>query len=161
MSDDFPDETSALQSLEADFIRGISEKDAGDFDRAEKTFRSILKTEPRLAEPRMELARILLETERVSDAEAHAREALTHLESGGQWTDDLPENVVLAIANALVAEALRRRADQDEILFGDPEVFKQMVADSKHHFAKACELDPSDETSSYYAFFMGPPDEGS
>ena len=42
------------------------------------------------------------------------------------------------------------------MIFGDPETFHRLVNESKAAFAKAAELDPSDEYSSYYAFFLGP-----
>src|SRR5690606_14016770 len=134
--------------------------DAGDLDGAEDELRAILKVEPRLAEPHLELARVLLDTDRLSEAEAHAREGLQHLESGGQWTDEVPENVLLALGHALLAEVLRRRADEDDVIFGDPDEFRGLVEESRVHFARAAELDPSDEYASYHAFFLGPAGHG-
>jgi tetratricopeptide (TPR) repeat protein len=148
-------EQPVLDQLAADFLRALSLKDRGEIDDAESTLRDILRTEPRLAEPHMELARLLLDTDRVKEAEPHAREALSHLEAGGQWTDDLPENVIQGLAHGLLAEILRRRAEDDEVLFGDPAVFKEMLAESRTHFERASELDPSDEYASYHAFFLG------
>lgn len=153
-------EQEALDALGDRFLKALASKDAGHIDDAEETLLEILKQEPRLPEPRMELARILLDTERLTDAESHARMALEHLEAGGRWTDMLPEGVVEAMAHALLAEVLRRRLEDDDVIFGDPEGFKAMLAESKQHFAKAHELDPSDETSSYYAFFLGPEGHG-
>ncbi len=149
-------EQKVLEDLAQTFLSALSAKNAGDVDEAEELLRSIISTEPRLAEPHMELARVYLDTERVEQAEPHAREALEHLEAGSQWTDDLPENTVSSMAHALLAEVLRRRADTDTVIFGDPEEFRAMVAESKQHFARAAELDPSDAHASYYAFFMGP-----
>ena len=97
----------------------------------------------------------------LSATEEHARTALEHLESGGQWTDMLPEEVLLSVAHALLAEILRRRLEEDAVIFGDPAEFKALLAESKTHFARARELDPTDETSSYYAFFLGPEGHGS
>ncbi|MEM6929461.1 MAG: tetratricopeptide repeat protein [Myxococcota bacterium] len=149
-------EAARLASLETTFLSALALKDGGDFDKAEEQLREILRTEPRLAEPHMELARILLETDRLDDAEAHARQAIEILGGdNGQWTDELPENVVMALAHALLAEILRRRADSDEVLFGDPEVFRALVAEAKSHFETAADLDPKDEYSSYYGFFLG------
>ena len=132
-------------------------KDAGELDRAEDEFRAILKVEPRLAEVHMELGRVLLDTDRISEAESHAREGLRYLDNGGQWTDEVPENVLTALACALLAEVLRRRADEDDVIFGDPDDFHKMVAESKSLFDRAAQLDSSDDYSSYYAFFMGKP----
>ncbi|MEN0060936.1 MAG: tetratricopeptide repeat protein [Myxococcota bacterium] len=145
-----------LAALETTFLAALAHKEANDFDKAEEKLREILRTEPRLAEPHLELARILLDTDRLPDAEDHARQALELLsQPHGQWIDDLPENVVLALAHAVLAETLRRRADEDDVLFGDPATFKALVAEAKSHFDQAAELDPQDEYSSYYAFFLG------
>lgn len=148
-------EQRVLDDLSKQFLAALGKKEAGDFDAAEEALHAILKVEPRLAEPRMELARILLETDRVADAEPHAREALEQLERDGQWIDDIPDEVVKGIAHALLAEILRRRADEDDVLFGDPDTWRALIDESKAHFAEAAELDPSDATSSYYAFFLG------
>lgn len=148
-------EQEALEALGARFLQALADKDAGRLDDAEDALAGILKEEPRLPEPRMELARILLDTARLTDAETHARLALEHLEAGGRWTDMLPEGVVEAMAHALLAEILRRRLEEDDVIFGSRERFEAMLAESKALFAKAHALDPSDETSSYYAFFLG------
>jgi len=155
MSDPFQREDQQLDELGPRFLEALARKDAGDLDGAEDELRAILKVEPRLAEPHLELARVLLDTDRLSEAEAHAREGLQHLESGGQWTDEVPENVLLALGHALLAEVLRRRADEDDVIFGDPDQFHALVRESQGRFAKAAELDPSDEYASYHAFFLG------
>lgn len=155
MSGPFEHEDEQLDALGRRFLEALDRKRAGDVDGSEDELRAILKVEPRLAEPHMELARILLDTDRLSDAEIHAREGLQHLEAGGQWTDELPENVLKALAHALLAEVLRRRADEDDVIFGDPARFRELVDESRKHFALAAELDPSDEYASYHAFFLG------
>ena len=148
-------EEQRLEQLAEQFMAALKKKDDGDLDGAEDDLRAVIAVEPRLAEPHLELARVLLDTGRLGDAEAHAREGLGHLEATGPWTQEIPENVLGALANGLLAEVLRRRADEDDVIFGDPDVFKKLVAESKAAFAKAAELDPSDEYSSYYAFFLG------
>jgi tetratricopeptide (TPR) repeat protein len=159
MTDTDDTEARELEALSARFLEALSARERGDIDRAEDELRAVLRVEPRLAEPRLELARILLDTDRLADAEDHAREGLEILEGGGQWVDDLPEGVVQSIAHALLAEILRRKADEDDVIFGDPDAFRAMVAEAKSHFTRAAELDPSEEYSSYYAFFLG--DSGS
>ena len=149
-------ETKQLDELGEQFLHALALKDKGHIDKAKETLESILRTEPRLAEPRMELARIFLDTDRVEDAEEHASQALEDLNNHGQWVENVSENTLTALAHALVAEALRRRADEDDIIFGDPDVFKDILKRSQSHFKKAAELDPRDEYSSYHAFFMGP-----
>jgi tetratricopeptide (TPR) repeat protein len=154
------DEEARLQAMSEQFLAALADKDAGRLDAAEEAFAAMLKAEPRLPEPRMELARIHLDTDRLADAESHARLALEHLEAGGRWTDMLPPGVVEAMAHALLAEILRRRLEDDEVIFGDPEDFKALLAESKSLFTKAHSLDPTDATSSYYAFFLGPEGHG-
>lgn len=157
--DDLPPdpEIEGLRRLGDRFLKALSAKDAGKIEIAEDLLRELIAEEPRLGEPRMELARILLDTDRISEAEDHAREALEHLEKTGPWTDEVPANIVRGIAHALLAEILRRRAEDDDVIFGDPAEFKALIAESKTHFEKAAELDPSDEYASYHAFFLGVP----
>ncbi|MEZ4236167.1 MAG: hypothetical protein R3F59_08390 [Myxococcota bacterium] len=157
MTDPEEHEARELERLSAAFLGALAARERGDLDRAEDELRAIIRAEPRLAEPRLELGRILLDTDRLADAEDQAREGLQILEAGGQWIDDLPDHVTLSIAHALLAEILRRKADEDDVIFGDPDTFRAMVAEAKAHFAKASELDPSEEYASYYAFFLGDP----
>jgi tetratricopeptide (TPR) repeat protein len=151
------EESDLLDTLGQIFLRALARKDRGDVDEAEELLRDILRKEPRLGEPHLELARLLLDTDRVSDAEDHAREAIQHLEGTGVWIDDPPENVILGLAHATLAESLRRRADEEDVIFGDPAQFHAIVAEARAHFQRANELDPSDEYASYHAFFMGVP----
>ena len=73
------------------FLDGVKAFEAGDVDGAAETFRRILKREPRLAEPRVELGRILIETGQLHEAEAEIREAIRILEGGGLWIETLLE----------------------------------------------------------------------
>ncbi len=148
-------EAAELDALGERFLDALTSVRAGNMDAAEDALRAILNVEPRLPEPRLELARILLDSDRLEDAEAQAREARGYLEADGQWTDDLPANVVLALCYGLIAEILRRRADEDNVIFGDPDAFRALVTESQELFTKASELDPSDEYASYHAFFLG------
>lgn len=150
-------EQKQLEALSQKFLNALKEKDAGKIDEAEDSLREVLTTEPRLAEPRMELARILLETDRLTEAESHAREALTQLEETGPWTEEIPQNVLQGLSHALLAEVLRRLADEDDVIFGDPAVFHALVKESQEHFERAAKLDASDDYSSYHAFFLGAP----
>ncbi|MEQ1508617.1 MAG: tetratricopeptide repeat protein [Myxococcota bacterium] len=150
-------EAKELDALGERFLAALARKERGEIDAAEDELRAILRQEPRLGEPRLELARILLDTDRLDDAEDHAREALEVLLTGGQWIDDLPEAVVQAIAHGTLAEILRRKADEDDVIFGDPEKFHALVREAKDQFAKAAALDPSDDYGSYHAFFLGLP----
>ena len=152
-------EGAQLSALATQFMNALQARSNHEEDRAEELLRGIVKTEPRLAEPHMELARVLLDSDRLAESEGHARAALEHLEDTGPWTEEVPENVLRALAHGLLAEVLRRIADEDDVIFGDPERFKALVSESQHHFKAAAALDPSDEYASYYAFFMGPNSE--
>jgi tetratricopeptide (TPR) repeat protein len=152
---DTPEDDARLTELEQRFLTALSRKDAGDLDGAEEELRAILRVEPRLPEPHLELGRLLLDTDRLDDAEDHVREALRLVEAGGQWTEEIPEAVLEALTHATLAEVLRRRADDDDVIFGDAAVFRSLVDESRRHFARAAELDPQDEYASYHAFFLG------
>jgi tetratricopeptide (TPR) repeat protein len=130
-----------------------------EVDKAAEVLRGILKVEPRLAEPRMELARILLDTGQLDEARTQAEEAVRILETGGQWIDDLPENVVLSLGFDLLGEIIRRQADVDEVVFGDPETWRALVQASDAAFGRAAELDPENEHARYWAKEPTPPTE--
>ena len=83
----------------------------------------------------------------LEDAEADVREAIRVLESGGQWSEDVPENVVLALAWSLLGEIIKEKASTDDVVFGDEETFRGLIAQSRVAFARAAELDPTDNNS--------------
>jgi tetratricopeptide (TPR) repeat protein len=120
-------------------------------DKAAEVLRSILKVEPRLAEPRLELARLLLDTSQLDEARAETEEAIHILETGGQWTDEIPENVLSSMAYGLLGEIIRRQADADEIVFGDPESWSKLLAASEVAFSKARALDPDNDHADYWS----------
>ncbi len=90
----------------------------------------------------------------LEEAEHQTREALVVFLAGGQWVDDISEEQMLSVAHGQLAEVLRRRADCDEVLFGDPGVFKGLVAEYKQHFDEAARLDPDNAHAGYFAFQM-------
>jgi len=159
MSDDakIPSETH-LANLGPRFFDALAKRNAGKVDAALDAFLEILKVEPRLAEPRMEIARIYLEMGRLDDAEEEIREAIRIVESGGVWTEDIPEHIVAALAWALLGEILKEKASSDEVVFGDPDVFTHLVAQSRAAFARAADLDPSDTASLVTAAELGDAD---
>lgn len=157
MSEESPnvtEEAALIEKLAADYLEAVQALGAGNVDQAEDLLRSIVRTEPRLPEPQLSLGRLCLDTDRLEEAEERTRTALGLLEENGPWTEDLEPKVVLSVAHAQLAETLRQRLDQDDVVFGDPEAYKAMTKASQEHFAKAHELDPSDETASFYAFYM-------
>jgi tetratricopeptide (TPR) repeat protein len=151
-----------LSELGAIFMRGVEARTNGQVDAAIEAFEEALRKEPRLAEPRIELGGIALDAGRLDDAEAHAREAIRILDAGGQWTEDVPENVLLGMAWALLGAALKAHAASDEVVFGeDPARFRELVEQSAAAFAKAAQLDPEDHDSAVNAAELKDDGEGS
>lgn len=158
----FVDETAELiaqdahlQDLGPKFMAALGERRKGRDDQALKMMKEILKVEPRLPEPRLEIGRIYLDMGRLEDAREESAEALRVLENGGQWLEDLPLEVLLSTAHGQLAEVLRQLADTDKVIFGDPEVFKTLLAQAKVHFTKARDLDGSNAHADFYAFYLG------
>ncbi|MCP4807530.1 MAG: tetratricopeptide repeat protein [Proteobacteria bacterium] len=158
MSDDRPNTDAPtdthLEDLATLFLTALEVRRRGDVDRAIELLNKVLKGEPRLAEPRLELGRIQLEMGKLDEAEAQTREALRVLLAGGHWVEDVPENVMLSLAHNQLAELLRRRAESDEVVFGDPEVFKALLKEAQLHFDKAGKLDPDNDHAGFFAFHM-------
>lgn len=136
-----------LAALGPRFLKGLALRNAGKIDEALEVFSQVLLAEPRLPEPRMERARIRLEMGQLEDAETDVREAIRVLDGGGQWSEDVPENVVQALAWSLLGEILKEKASTDDVVFGDEETFRTLLAQSRAAFARAAELDPTDTTS--------------
>ena len=117
-------EEEHLAPLVTRFLQAMTYRRNGQVDKAADDLRSILKVEPRLAEPHMELASIHLSLEQPERAVEHAREAVRLLEAGSRWNEDLPAHVVLSLAHDLLGESIRRIADQDSVVFGDADRWK-------------------------------------
>ena len=152
--DSFESPEGHLIALAARFTEALELRERGDVDTATDVLREILKAEPRLAEPRLELASVLIEQGRLDEAEEHAREAVRILDAGGQWTEDLPAAVVQSLAWATLGEALRLQSDADEVVFGDPEVWKAQVAEAREAYQRAAALDPENEHAAEWAFHL-------
>lgn len=144
-----------LQALEARFQEAMEFHQKGKRDMCTRALKEILQAEPRLAEPRLALANLHLEEGRLDEAEEEAREALRILEQGGQWTLEVPENVLLAYACTVLAETLRLQLSEDDLIFGDAETYRALAAETRALYRRATELNPNDEDASYYRVFMG------
>ena len=154
--DPFDADEEHLSALGPRFILALAAKDKNDLDTAGEILRDILRIEPRLAEPQLELARILLDQGQLDDAEVYAREAVQILDAGGQWTDELPEAVLRSLAWDLLGEILRMKADDDEVVFGDEAVWKTLVGEARDCFVTAARLDPNNEHAVQAAFGFDP-----
>lgn len=145
-----------LEGLGDAFMAALRFREAGRADDALAAFAAVLRTEPRLAEPRMEIARIYLEMGRLEEAEVEAREAVRILTAGGAWTVEIPEATLLAMAWAIVGAILKEQAASDDVVFAeDPGRFADLIAQSSAAFAKAAELDPDDTVSALNAAELG------
>lgn len=148
-------EPTHLDGLDQRFLAALAARRQGDLDSAAELLLSILKVEPRLAEPHLELASILLDTDQVTEAELHADEAVRLLESGPPWTDDLPAPVLKSLAWGMLGEALRRQADSDAVVFGDPREFELLMGRARSAFSKAAALDPENAHADHWRFNLG------
>jgi tetratricopeptide (TPR) repeat protein len=141
-----------LGDLEGLFTAALLKLEEGDPEGAREDLEAILKVDPRLAEPRLELARLLLQADEFDQAEDQAREGLRILETGGQWAEGLDENVLLGHAWSLLGECLRCKAGTDEVLFGERDRWEALVQESKTAFEKAAAVDPSNSEAKNWAF---------
>jgi len=146
-----------LKELEVLFMKALELREKGKIEGAQKTFKEILHREPRLAEPRLELACMLLEANQLDEAESEARESLRILDAGGQWTLDIAEHELKAHACLVLGEVLRRRLEEDEAIFGDAETYRKLADEARGLYARAAELNPEDAEASFMKFTMGPP----
>ena len=140
-----------LAGLGEEFLKALEHRRAGQVDACRESLQEILAVEPRLPEPRMELSSIALEAGQLEEAEAQAEEAIRLLEADGQWTAEVAEEVLLSMAWSLLGEALRRQAEVDDVVFGDPAVFEQLTRRARSAFIKAEALDPDNDHAADWA----------
>ncbi len=136
---------SHLADLEKHFTKGLQLRAAEDDSAAREVFEKILKQEPRLAEPRLELAHIHLLSERFDDAHEHARLAVSTLRAGGQWTRDVEPTALLSFALNLLGETVARALEEGDLFLTDRPEFTRRWNRAAGHFAEAAEVDPTNE----------------
>ena len=83
-----------LAGLEPKMMEAMAARAAGKDDIAKTIFEEILRGEPRLAEPRLELAHMAALVEDWDEAQTQARLAVDILRRGGQWTEDVEPRVL-------------------------------------------------------------------
>jgi len=138
-------ESTVLEGLAEKLQRALELRDAEDDDAAEELLRSIITTEPRLAEPRLELAHIAVGREDWDEAEGQAREAVEILQRGGQWTLEIDPDVFLAFAYNLLGEILVRSIDGTDLIESDRDAFMKTWNAAAQAFEEAYQLDPDNE----------------
>lgn len=131
------------EALERRFLEAIEARREGRTDRAQDLLRAVLKEDPRLAEPYLELATMAGDAGDLDEAEALARTALEVLRQGGQWIADLSEGELMGFALNLLGEIVMRQAE--ERVFGDPSAFRTRWNEAASLFAQACAEDPENE----------------
>lgn len=142
------------EHLEKTFMEAVEANNSGRIEQAEALFKQILTEEPRMAEPRLELASIYLRREALGEAEAQAREALEILERGWRWLEDLSEEQLLGHACNLLGEILKQQSTSDEVMSQGDAAIRERWQEAGELFERAAELDPEnpDIMSNYYGF---------
>jgi tetratricopeptide (TPR) repeat protein len=142
-------EKEDLSELENMFMNAMKLRQNGEVDSSEKLLHTIIVKEPRLPEPHIELAHIYTIAEKYDEAITHINDAITYLENGGQWLEFEDINLI-AMAYLIKGEIYKSLADQDHIVFGDPNIFEEYIKLSKDAYKKSYELDPSNEDAIYW-----------
>ncbi|MBN92481.1 MAG: hypothetical protein CL928_00190 [Deltaproteobacteria bacterium] len=134
-----------LESLEEAMTSALELRQQGKIQEAVRLFREILAAEPRLAEPRLELAHLAASSEDWEEAEAQARMAVQILRSGGQWILGLSGEQLLSFAVNLLGEVLVRSIESGDLIFRDKKRFNAIWNEAAALFVEAKALDPSNE----------------
>ena len=148
-------EEAHLEGLADRFEEAMAARRSNDTDRAIDLLRGILRDEPRLAEPHLELAGLLLALEQPEEALEHAREAVRLVGTGGVWTEAVPAQVIESLAWDTLGECLKQTADLDSVVFGPEDRWRALMEEAKFAFARAAEIDPDNEHASWGAFGLG------
>ena len=139
------------EDLQELWLAAVSARQEGDDDQARKHLREIVRKEPRLAEPHLELGHMAIEADDLAEAETHVRLALEQLERGNQWVDDLPADQLLSFAHNLLGEVLVARADPLSTSVNQQE-FEELWNQAADAFSRALELDPENPDAKRNAF---------
>lgn len=126
-----------LADLAGRFEQGLELRRKGDTKGAQKAFQDILRAEPRLAEPRLELAHIATDAGDWEEAEAQARQSVEILRSGGQWIDSLQPQELLSFATNLLGEIIVREIEDSDTLIDDAEALQARWNEAATLFAAA------------------------
>lgn len=134
-----------LKSLEKKMRRAVELRLDGSDDKAREIFEEILKQEPRLAEPRLELAHMAALAARWEEAQEQARLAVDILRRDGQWTEDVEPGRLLGFALNLLGEIIVRPLEEGDLFLTDRPSFDASWNEAATMFAAALEIDPENE----------------
>lgn len=149
-------EQAILDHLGEQLAQAVSLRNNGEVTAAEKVLRDILETEPRLAEPRLELAHIALSDNNLEEAENQARYAVELLRSYGPWTTVLTAHQLLSYALTLHGEVLSSVLDTSEDTLEDHDLLVARWDEIAALFAEAVKLDPKNEAAAGGAYRYRP-----
>lgn len=139
-------EADILRMLERQFLQALELLRIQRESAARALLEEILRAEPRLAEPRLELAILDAHDGALEAAIEHVRMAVDVLDKGGQWTDDLPPHVLRAHARNLLGELLIESAQTDAAV-ADEELFAATYNEAVALFRQAYDEDPDNEAA--------------
>ncbi len=146
--------TDGIESLEHLFGQAVEAYTRGKEEEALKLFKQVLSLEPRIPEPRLEVAMILFRRGELEEAEAQAREALAYLEKGWRAVESLTDDQLMAHGCNLVAEILKARTAREDVMHKDPHALRAMWEEAGRLVERAARLDPDnpDVMHNYYGF---------
>ena len=147
------DEERILKQLEFKFLEAIKAHQEENLDKAEQLNKAILKIEPRLVEPNVELSSIALRRDQLEEAMSYAEEAIRLCGLHGHWMDNFTDNELLSMAYCSLGESLRRQAEKDEVIFQEPQKFEILINKAKEAYQKAAEFDPENEFAKFWGGF--------
>ncbi len=136
---------TVLDALAPRMQAAVELRQEGRDDKAEAIFREILKSEPRLAEPRLELAHLAALREDWDEAQTQARLAVATLVAGGQWTMDVEPAPLLSFAMNLLGETLVRAIEGGDLFLRDKDRFSKTWNEAAALFAEAKKIDPTND----------------
>ncbi len=145
-----------LVPLGTKLARAITLRGEGKDEEAAELLREVLKADPRLPEPRLELAHIAATKEDWEEAEGQARQAVAILRAGGQWTAAMKPTELLAFAINLLGEVLYRALESSDLIFRDPNLFTVGWNEAAALFAEAARLDPKNPDARHWSSHVRP-----
>ena len=136
---------AVIEPLEPTMRKALALRQSGQEVEAEKLLREIIRTDPRLPEPRLELAHLAAMRDDWVEAEAQARLAVEQIRAGGQWIADLPPPTLLSFALNLLGETLVRPLEEGDLFLVDRPAFTVVWNEAAGIFEEAARLDPDSE----------------
>jgi len=148
-----------LEALKPLMQQAMALREEGKDEEASKMLREILRAEPRLAEPRLELSHIAAAASDWPEAENQARMAVDALRSGGQWTLDLEPGQILSFALNLLGEVVVRDLEEGDLLMVDRPLFVTRWNEASNCFREALEQDNANRDARTNCIHYRPMDE--